>query len=361
MAHPPYTRDRLQEGLDLYYECEKNWAEMSRRWDRSRSACQHLVAKAKQAGLTPRELPKEDVGGLQSIIESLRSELDKTRVERDEAHASLRIASKPRFTVRADTAFKSEAVKVLVIGDAHDDPTIPDKRRFALAGRYCADKKHDVLLSIGDFINTNSLCFHVPDENYSGRAKPTFLNDMASAKLAFDALNSGLGNWKPEKHETFGNHENRVYRVEDTAPSAWGMYQSLLDEVMRNAGFSYSPYGAFHFYGGVAFTHVPKTIMGRPYGGKHPANQIGNDSVDDLVYGHTHVKANHVARKIGQKHVTIVNAACYLPAGHVEDYALHTPGGWHYGLTEVTIRRGRIAEANFISLETLEELYGSKV
>jgi len=307
---------------------------------------------AERRGLTAGSSPFADVAKDQTI-KALSDELDKLR-------KALTSANKPHFTVRQDFLDKSDTLNVLVIGDSHDDPTIEDKSRFEIAGKFCRDRKHDIILSIGDFLNTNSLCFHVPDENYSGKAKPTFISDMMSGKQALAALNSGLGSWNPERHITLGNHENRLFRMEDSTPSAWGMYQSLFHEVMTGAKFTYSPFGEFTYYGGVGFTHVPKTIMGKPYGGKHPHNSIGNDSVHDLVYGHTHVRANHIARKIGQKHVTIINAACYLPSGHVEDYAIHTPGGWHYGLTEITIKRGQIVESNFISLETLEERYGRK-
>ena len=39
-------------------------------------------------------------------------------------------------------------------------------------------------------------------------------------------------------------------------------------------GWTYSPYDALHFFGGVAFVHVPLSRMGRPYGGEHVENRI---------------------------------------------------------------------------------------
>jgi hypothetical protein len=349
-----YDPEYLQKACDIYAEVGGNKAELARKLDRPRATVQHIVNRFELEGLTPRTVPKvPGVEGLAEINERLRSELDATR-------QALSQATKPHFTVRNDYGHKSDTIRVCVMGDAHDSPKIPDKSRFEYAGKYCRESKPDVFVSIGDFMDLLSLCFHVPDENYTGRAKRTFLEDMSSAKDALEAFNCGLGSWKPEKHITLGNHENRLFRIEDSVPSSWGMYQSLFDEVINGAGLTYSPFGAYTFYGGVGFTHVPKSIMGRPYGGKNPSNQIGVDSVFDLVYGHTHVKSNHVARKINQRHITIVNAACYLPFGVVEDYAMHTPGGWDYGLTELTIRRGQIAESSFVSLETLEERYGKQ-
>ena len=304
-----------------------------------------------QRRLAGEEAEWIDENPLESIVSDLRKELDVVR-------QSLLDTRKPRMSIRTDTAGENSEIRVLVIGDAHDDPTIPDKTRFEYAGRYAADQKVDVLLSIGDFLNCNSLCFHIPDENYSGKAKPTFLADMASGKLAFDALNSGLGNWKPEKAMTMGTHENRLFRMEDQSPSSVGMYQALFDEVMENAGFEYTPYGATTFYGGVGFTHIPLSIMGKPMGGKTVLQSLGRDSVYDTVTGHTHVPGEVTTRKIRQRHITTVDAGCYLPDGHVEDFATHTYGGWGWGLTDLRIKGRHIHSRKWISSYELGVIYG---
>lgn len=327
-----------------------------------RSTAQYIVQRARQKGLTPRvNPPSADTAALQEIIERLRSELDKTRLERDEAHASLRISTRPKFTVRHDYGIKPEYARVLVIGDAHDDPKIPDKSRFYWAGRYCADNKISTVISIGDFLNLNSLCFHVPDETFGGKAKPTFMADIQSGKLAFEAFNRGLGDWKPEKHLVLGNHENRLYRAEDKQPASWGMYRALFDEIVTGAGFTYSPYGAPHVVSGVIFSHIPLTVMGKPSSARH-LNAIGNDSIDDAVYGHSHRARCVSFPKLFSKSVTVVDAGCFLPHGYKseEEFAEHTPGDWAYGLTDLGIRNGRIADYKFVSALSLEETYGTQ-
>lgn len=346
----PYTREFLQRACDAWHRLDKNTAALGRELGRPRASAQHVVQRFQEEGLTPLELPKAENPNITALVESLRSELTECRQQ-------LAQAVKPKFTIRQDFTGSSETIFALVMGDAHDDPSIKDKTRFELAGKYCREKKHDLFISIGDFLNLNSCCFHIPNENYSGRAKGTFLADIASGREAFDAVNSGLGSWKPERHKVMGNHENRFRRVEETSPESYGMYISLYEEMMKHAGFTYSPYGAFTFYGGVGFTHVPLTIMGKPFGGKNPETQIGNDSMFDIISGHTHTPKKHVARKINQNHVTIVNAGCFLPYGHYEDFALHTPGGWDWGLTEVIIQNGKIRDYNWVSLKTLEERY----
>jgi|GEM_PF-2780341 len=353
MTQAPLSREVMQEVVNAFARAEGNKAKASKLLGRNVNTYKYQLELAQRAGVTPSvEVPKaEPSNPLQPIVDGLRSEVDRLRDE-------LKKASRPNFTIRQDTRGETDTYRVLVMGDAHDDPAIPDKSRFYWAGKYCAEQKHDVLLSIGDFLNMNSLCFHIPDENYNGRAKGTFIADIASGKEAFAALSAGLGNWKPEKHKTVGNHENRLYRAEDKAPASWGMYHALYNEMMTDAGFTYSPYAAPHLIGGVAFTHIPQTIMGKPYSGRH-LNSIGNDATQDMVIGHRHRAAKHPFAKLFRDTVTIVDSGCFLPWGHVEDFAEHTPGLWDYCLTDVRIKDRKIVDVNFVSLLTLEERYAA--
>lgn len=344
---PAPSRDKLDEALATI-KTLRSVTKAAQVLGMPRTTLSEWVQDAKAQGL----YEKPETNELQAINDNLRRELETTR-------EALKNASKPRYTIRQDIFGETDTIRVVVMGDAHDDPTIPDKSRFEWAGKYCAEHKPDHLVSIGDFLNMNSLCFHIPDENYSGKAKPTFLNDIASGRQAFDALNSGLGNWKPEKHVTVGNHENRLYRQEDSAPSSMGMYTALYDELLTNAGFTYSAYGDTHLIGGVGFTHIPLSIMGRPSSARH-LNTIGNDSVRDLVFGHRHRATAQPFPKIGGVTVTLVDTGCFLPWGYKkhESFAEHTPGEWSYVLTDLRIKNRRIVDCNFVSMLTLEERYG---
>lgn len=355
MGLPATSREVLQEALDLKAKYG-GWAEASRVSRVPINTLKSRGDRAKAAGLKPLAAPLTDDSNITALVDSLRSELDLTREQ-------LAKAQRPKFSIRQDNPTDNSDILAIVMGDAHDSPKIPDKSRFEIAGKFAAERKCDLFLSIGDFLDMLSVCFHVPDENYSGRAKPTFIEDIKSGSLAFDAINSGLDNWNPERHKTQGNHENRLYRIEDSAPSSVGMYVSLYDEMMQRAKFTYSPFGATTFYGGVGFTHVPISIMGKPMGGKQVLTNIGRDSVYDSVTGHTHVPGEFITRKMGQRHITTVDAGCYLPvdpdtgAGFVEDYAEHTLGGWGWGLTELRIRSGRIESRKWHSLRELQERY----
>lgn len=352
MPHPPYPHTFLQKACDIWHACGGNTAELARQLNKPRPTAQYVVQRFTALGFQPSVAQRVEVENMGATIDSLREENDRLK----EAVAK---SSRPKFSIRQDAISDKDDLLIVAIGDAHDSPKIADKSRFEIAGKFASDLKCDVLVSMGDFLDMLSLCFHVPDENYSGRAKPSFIQDIESGSLAFDALNCGLGNWKPEKHKVMGNHENRLFRIEDTAPQSVGMYVSLYDEMMTRAGFTYSPFGATTFYGGVGFTHCPISIMGKPMGGKQVLTNIGRDSVYDSVTGHTHVPGEHICRKIGQRHVMAVDTGCFLPYGLVEDYAEHTLGGWGWGLTELRIRGGKIHSRKFHSLLELEERYAA--
>jgi hypothetical protein len=256
-------------------------------------------------------------------------------------------------------AFPSgRAVKVLAIGDAHDSPKL-DKDRFHWMGRLAADARPEWIVQIGDFFTLDSLNSHDGNETLNGRAKPPFMEDMASAKEALDAFNTALPtDYMPNRHVTLGNHEARVWRYENEAPETAGMMQHELTSLLETAGWKWSRFGEWLFLGGVGFIHVPLNRLGRAYGGKTSENQIANDSVFDTVFGHSHISCRRRAPKIGpSQHITVLNLGCALPQGHVEDYAQHATTGWDYGAHLLTLSGGHIEADEFVSMAELARRY----
>lgn len=251
-------------------------------------------------------------------------------------------------------------IRVLAIGDAHDSPTLPDKSRFYWMGKYAAEHKPDVVLSIGDLCSLDSLCSYDRNDTLRGKHKPSFKQDMASAKEALAAFDEGLGNFKPEKHVTLGNHEDRIFSFTNRTPEIAEMLDENLHTVLTDFGWHYSPYGAMHYIGGVGFTHVPFTVMGKPFGGENSENQIGNRAVCDVVYGHTHKKVEKPYWKVGGERITVLNLGSALPHGHVEPYAKHSlgDGNWDYGVFDLTIEQGRLKKSHHIPMTDLGERYG---
>jgi hypothetical protein len=253
---------------------------------------------------------------------------------------------------------EGKAVKVLAIGDCHDDPRLPDKTRFKWFGRCAADRKVDRIVQIGDWCSWDSVSRHEDRATIRGRALPSFEDDLGSFRMSLRALDEGLDGYECDKDETEGNHEARIQTYENLHPVMEGGMMIRMREALAQYGWRSRPFGEFLMIEGVAFTHVPLTIMGKPYGGKH-LNQIANDSIFSLVFGHSHKGGHLPAPKIGPScKIDILNIGCALPHGHVEDYAKLSTTGWQYGVYELTLRNGQIENHKHISMIELREKYG---
>ena len=283
---------------------------------------------------------------------------DTAQARIEQLEETVQKAVRPVYHVSHSTA-SHDTLKLVCIGDAHDDPKI-DKHRFEAIGAYIDEAKPDVVIQIGDFLNMDSLNTHVPDHTFNGKAKPTFEADLNSFRLALDALESKL-NWKCKKHCTLGNHERRLFAFEDNAPATWGMMQGVLQLAFHDRKWTYSPYGEIYMQGGVGFVHAALNTLGKTYGGKNAETTICNDSVFDLVIGHSHRAREWRAPKLGRGNfVQILNVGCALPHNHVEEYAQHALTGWSWGIVDMTIKDGHIHDHRFLQMDTLEERYGGR-
>lgn len=254
-------------------------------------------------------------------------------------------------------SFPRDSIRILAIGDVHDTPKQQDKSRFEWMGKHAAARRIDGVVQLGDIASFDSLNGHIENDSIGGKHKPSFLMDCLSLKCGLDNFNDGLGGHICEKHITLGNHEQRVFRFENATPEMEGVLRSDFEGVLNGAGWSSSPYGAFYFIEQVGFTHVPLNRMGKPYGGKTAARNIANDALHDVVYGNSHCSEKIVAAKLGSMSITVVNAGCALPNGHIEGYARHNLTGWWWGVVELVIARGKIASVSETSMAELAHLY----
>jgi hypothetical protein len=280
----------------------------------------------------------------------------KTAVEPSEGLPEA-VTVKPHYRISIDRPDGRGRTKVLAIGDAHDGPRIP-KDRFRWFGRLAADTRPDMIIQIGDFLSLDSLCRYEGNDTLKGKAKPSLKQDLDSFKLALEAFSDGLGDFGPERHVCLGNHEDRIWSFTNRTPEVADLLTENLHTILTDFGWGYSPFGALHFVGGAAFTHAPLNRLGKPYGGKTAEQQIANDALHDIVFGHTHIERRHKAVKIGSgRHVTVLNLGCALPDGHREAYLGHASDGWGYGVWDLTLERGQIQAAQWIPMMVLEERY----
>ena len=247
-------------------------------------------------------------------------------------------------------------VSVLAIGDLHVSPKLSNDRLTWL-GRLSRDRQPKHIIQIGDWASLDSLSAHEKPGTMGYSRKPSFKDEdlpcfIESLKL-FDAGYKTKG-YSPIKHVTLGNHEWRLERYENENPETGGIFTHMFYSQFEKYGWGYSPYGASHFIEGVEFTHAPFGIMGKP----QSITELARVAVHDTVWGHTHVKQEIRVPKRGHD-VTLINLGCALPQGHVEAYAKHSLTGWSYGVYILSISNGRILDSEFISMKTLEKMYGA--
>ena len=255
-------------------------------------------------------------------------------------------------------------LQVLVIGDTHDSPHIPDKSRFGWFAKYIKKTKPDYVVQIGDFITLDSCTHYIKDDTYTARIeKPVFLKDMESMDSAMEEFNYHLKKFEVKKYITMGNHERRMFRKEDFNPSFYGMCQKEYYGICKKYDWEVIPYGKYLMLGGVGFIHAPINPMGKEYGGEASERMVANKSKIDIVFGHSHRAQDNRVSKISDiknDFTRIVNVGCSLPHNHIEGYAKHSLTGWTYQICELKIWDNHIQEVNNISMQTLERDYGTK-
>jgi len=253
----------------------------------------------------------------------------------------------------------SDLIRVLALGDLHDDPYLP-KDRFGWIGKHAAEMQPDRIVSIGDICDLESLSFHSGNATEAGRYKPRFMADMQSLDQALETMFEPMakGNVRASTFLTCGNHENRLIRFEDSAPEVSGMLQRDFAGVVGKYGIQFYKYGQYLDIGGVKFVHSPFSVMGKPIGGMTATQTIARQSSGDIVCGHTHKASVITAPRLGgESKVTIIDLGCSLPHGYVASYAKHTLTGWSWLVWELLIQNGSIQGYNAIPMAELERKY----
>lgn len=251
---------------------------------------------------------------------------------------------------------------IVVIPDLHDCPKT-DTTRLKWIARFINDYLPDHIIQIGDILDMESLCSHVPNDTVGGKLKPHFMADIESLAHALDDFKKTLtpAAKKIPRHITLGNHEHRCWLWEKYNPEVAGMFQHALTSVLEASGWTYTMYGEYYTVAGVDFTHVPLNGLGKPYGGKTAITRIANESMADIVYGHTHKFEYRSVTKLGpNRGVTAINVGCALEWGVTKDYTGYNPTDWWWGIVTLTIKDGRIVGFQQIPMFELEENYHDK-
>lgn len=267
---------------------------------------------------------------------------------------------KPRVRVRAYNPIDTRDMpsrRVIGIGDTHWKPGM-DMKHMRWIGRYVAEARPDNVVHIGDAFDFESCEFHSTPGSASHANRPSVQDDIASGENALFEYHKEIPTGEIPHDIVLGNHEYRVWRLEELAPNLAGTFTLQLEQFFSRYRWKTTPYRHWLFLEGVGMTHVPMNIMQKPVGGRYPENTIGNQSTHSILFGHSH-RYNHVTvPKIGVNNsITITNTGSAMPYGYIPGYADGSTMGWTYGITDLRLRGGRVESANFISMLDLEEKY----
>jgi hypothetical protein len=155
-------------------------------------------------------------------------------------------------------------LKIAVITDAQVMPGVKlDHLKYA--GMYCAAKRPDVIVCIGDFGDFPSLGRH--DRGTRDFAPHRYNKDLAAfhhgMELFMEPIRKEAG-YNPAMHFTEGNHENFLERITQEYPFLEGTVDKSQLK-LPEYGWTVHPFLQPIAIGGVAFCHYfPSGVMGRP-------------------------------------------------------------------------------------------------
>jgi hypothetical protein len=272
---------------------------------------------------------------------------------------------KPRIRVPARSVYQpmpnefGKAVRVLVWGDAHDSPTIPDKSRFRHLGLLASELQPDFIVDVGDSLDLDSLSTHSVAGSMDDRARPAFLTEIASLTDAYGEFNETAPSADEiPRYHLDGNHCYRADRFENINPSTAGVYTLPLQQVFARYGFTNHKYREWLFIEGVGFIHAPVNGMGKEVGGVNANQTVSREATFSVVWGHTHKREviNRPKFGIGNQ-ITVFNTGGMMPQGYIKAYAGLSLTGWTYGPSELTLRDGQIESVRSWSVLELAERY----
>lgn len=244
-------------------------------------------------------------------------------------------------------------ITVCVIGDAHDSPHLPNKERFYWLGRYAAENNVDWVVSVGDWMTMDCFSSHADRATFEGFAKPTFEQEIASFHASQKEFQRGLGDHRPKKLITLGNHEHRAWKYDNFHPDGVS-HGDLVEQAFLQWGWRTSPYGEYRFIDGVGFTHIPFNGRGKPLA----KGQHANKAMCDTIHGDDHRASQMTDHKSGPfRSPTVYSAATALPNGFIEGYANKGGATWRQGVCLATIWDGYVRSWCFTEMCLLERRY----
>lgn len=227
-------------------------------------------------------------------------------------------------------------------------------------GQYIVDKKPEVIVNLGDFVDMESLSsYDVGKKSFEGKR---YVKDIEAARKAMDCLMSPIREfnlkarknkeklYKPRLVLTLGNHEQRILRAIENDPKLEGLIKY---EDLPYQDWEVNDFLKPVFINGIAYCHYfPTGVMGRPASSAgamvsklHMSCVAGHQQGKQVAYG---------KRPDGSTITCIIAGSCYE---HNEGYLDHQTNNHFRGLVMLhEVRNGSFDEM-FVSLDYLKGKY----
>lgn len=214
---------------------------------------------------------------------------------------------------------KRKRYKHLVIGDAHSNPEVSN-RRFDWLANFIEVHRPDVIVDIGDWGDFDSIGKYAKGKKDAwGKSYREDVRAFRDAShRAFSRIRKIKG-YNPALERFGGNHEEgRIEKFINENPELGGTIK-LDDLGLTEFGGKYTTFRKPKVIHGVAYCHYFYDKDSRY--AIQSARAVLNKKHCSAVYGHTHIRDMADGVRADGKRVTVVNAGCYLDPSQLMGYA----------------------------------------
>ena len=252
-------------------------------------------------------------------------------------------------------------MKIMVIPDTQVKPN-GTVEHLRWAGLYCAEKKPDVIVHLGDHWDMPSLSIYdVGKKSFEGRrysddieagikGMHAFLKPIRDEQRRLRANKKKT--WNPRLVFTIGNHEQRILRAVESDPKLDGLI-GYHDLKLTQLGWEVHGFLDVVLINGISFSHYfTSGVMGRPVSS---AKLMLQKKMMSCVMGHVQDREIAYARRADGSNVTGLFAGIFYQ--HDEDYLTpQTNGSWSGIWMLHDVDNGSFSEQP-VSLELLRRKY----
>lgn len=248
----------------------------------------------------------------------------------------------------------------LIIPDTQVKPGVPIAH-IGWAGQYAVEKRPDVIVHLGDWMDMASLSSYDLSDNPGEYHQRRYEMDLLAGDLSVDLIEHALGRargYKPRKVYLLGNHEDRYTRLLASEPKLAGALRAPWSHAAAR-GWEVVPFLQPRVIDGVSYAHFfPRgpngTVTNSRNGAPSAKAQVSREMMS-CVAGHKQGLDSHIANTARGMMRGLIAGSFY---DHEEGYL--SPQGTVYWrgillLTEVHQGSFNLVE---VSLNYLRRKYG---